>query len=136
MDYRKVTTNDADALAELETELFANNFNEYTIANEIKAGWGFVATEKEEIAGYALLRRAGHITELSRLGVCLKHRREGIGQQLLQLSLLDSPDLVLTVLKSNKAAIELYTKHGLRIVGEVEESWVMRTQPAATYLRQ
>jgi len=66
----------------------------------------------------------------------LKHRREGIGQQLLQLSLLDSPDLVLTVLKSNKAAIELYTKHGLRIVGEVEESWVMRTQPAATYLRQ
>lgn len=129
---RRVTQNDADVLALLDSQLFPDNcFNETTLANEIKLGLGWVIEQNNEVVAYALVRDDGHVLDLLRLGVRVDYQRQGLGKMLLS-ALLEYPRrLMLTVRSENTNALRLYHSHGFKIVGRLRDElgWMMLREP-------
>lgn len=71
------------------------------------------------IHGYVMVRPDAQLSEVMRIGVIPAHRRTGLASRLLTAALkqIVSDGVVLTVRKSNSAAIQLYLKHDFKLVG-------------------
>lgn len=66
------------------------------------------------------------MSDLTRLGVREGHRGKGIGSALLNAVKLTHPgQVMLLVRKTNKPALEMYSKAGFVIAGTQEMSWLM-----------
>lgn len=123
---RKALPEDVDELASLEGELFPDNcFNERTMSNELKVSRCWVEERGERIIGYVLVRVDDGMADILRLGVLPGHHRQGVATRLLTVALREAPATMLTVRKYNDPALSLYFGFGFRIMGELEESWVM-----------
>jgi len=134
---REAQPADAAIIAELESELFPDNWmSESTVLNELERGPVFVAaTPKGELLGYAITHWRNRVLDLLRLGVSSTYRRRGLGAALLARVLRVPHSLcVLTVRRDNIAAITLYKRNGFRLHGTTPESLVLvRTSPPPTH---
>lgn len=125
---RNATQADAGDIAVLDAELFpANCFNERTIAREIGAGSALVAHDGGLLTGYVLVRWDWELADITRIGVRASYQRRGLGQRLLSRVVSTTQlDLVLCVEKSNSGAMKLYHEYDFKIVGQLNQHWVMR----------
>jgi len=121
-----------EQLEELENELFENSLNGTTLGNEMRSGARLWVAGAHCIEGYMLLRVAGGLCDILRLGVRPAYQSHGIGYALLKEAMVTFPDLMLSVKKSNLGAVKLYKRHGFHIVGDLGESWAMRTTSSAS----
>lgn len=104
-----------------------NCFNETTIANEIRLGFGWVIELAGDVVAYALVRDDGYVLDLTRLGVRADCRGMGFGSMLLDRLLARHRDTMLTVRSTNAVALRLYRGRGFQIVGRLYDgaNWVM-----------
>jgi ribosomal-protein-alanine N-acetyltransferase len=88
----------------------------------LSGGFGWLAVEDEEPAGFILVRDLGNECEVLSLGVTPLWRRRGIAQELLRTAINEGvqrnlPSMVLEVAVDNDAAIDLYRAAGFVTVG-------------------
>lgn len=114
---RRAQEGDAEAIAELDAELFPNIcWNENSIRREIRLGWALVATNsKDRVIGFLLVRMTGAMADVIRVGVSKKHQGKGHGRAMLREAIdkLSGP-MMLTVKKDNLAAKKLYMSEGFK----------------------
>ncbi len=88
----------------------------------LSGGFGWLAFEDEEPAGFILVRDLGDECEVLSLGVAPLWRRRGVAQELLRTAMSEAarrnlPSMVLEVAVDNDPAIELYRAAGFVAVG-------------------
>jgi [ribosomal protein S18]-alanine N-acetyltransferase len=88
----------------------------------LSGGFGWLAFEDDEPAGFILVRDLGNECEVLSLGVAPRWRRRGIARDLLQSAMAeaaqrDLPSIVLEVAVDNDAANDLYAAAGFTAVG-------------------
>lgn len=111
-------------VAELEGLCFADPWSEKSIASELEnplAKW-LVALDGERVVGYVGSQTVMDETDMMNLAVHADHRRQGIGESLIQALVIllkenGSRQLTLEVRSSNHAARELYGKMGFTQAG-------------------
>lgn len=122
---RLVAQGDVPHLVELEALLFPDTcWNERTLSDTLEDGFGWLTENDREVTGYAIVKPAGDLLDLLRLGVRPTYQRMGLGNKLIKRALGQKP-AVLTV-QSGNPAIHLYRTHGFKAVGMIEGAWVMR----------
>lgn len=132
---RQASFEDVDLIAGLEMLLFPDNcINEHSVSIELEAGFGYVVGEGQ---GYTLVRPDGNIWDIIRLGVHPNHQRMGHAQELLQrvIELADhqGKSLILTVQKTNLAALHIYKKHGFEPIASMPQyEAIVMTRPTPT----
>jgi len=115
----------AEALAILHGACFPDDPWEAGALTRIMAlsgGFGWLAWEGQEPAGFILVRDLGNECEILSLGVAPRWRRRGIAQALLQTAIAEAarrglPSVVLEVAIDNDAAGDLYAAAGFIAVG-------------------
>lgn len=121
MNLRRATLSDAVAIAALEQQVFGQEaWSGSSLVAELSGHDRFavVATENEEVTGYAITLRAADVVDLLRLGVSPGHRRRGLATALLAAAVAraraDGADrLLLEVGARNYAALAFYAREGL-----------------------
>jgi ribosomal-protein-alanine N-acetyltransferase len=88
----------------------------------LSGGFGWLAWEEDDPAGFVLVRDLGNECEILSFGVTPRWRRRGVGQTLLQTAIEETarrglPSIVLEVAIDNDPAIELYNAAGFAVVG-------------------
>lgn len=88
----------------------------------LSGGFGWLAWEEEEPAGFILVRDLGNECEILSLGVVPRSRRRGVAHDLLQTAIAEAsrrrlPSMVLEVAVDNDAASDLYAALGFTVVG-------------------
>jgi ribosomal-protein-alanine N-acetyltransferase len=88
----------------------------------LSGGFGWLAWEDEEPAGFILVRDLGNECEVLSLGVAPHWRRRGIARELLAATIAEArrrglPSLVLEVAVDNDPASDLYSTIGFVAVG-------------------
>ncbi|HML11323.1 MAG TPA: N-acetyltransferase [Stellaceae bacterium] len=88
----------------------------------LSGGFGWLAFEDDEPAGFILVRDLGNECEVLSLGVAPRWRRRGIAQDLLQTATAEATrrdlrSVVLEVAVDNGAANDLYAGAGFTAVG-------------------
>lgn len=88
----------------------------------LSGGFGWMAFEDAEPAGFILVRDLGNECEVLSLGVAPRWRRRGTAQVLLRKAMDEAvrrnlPSVVLEVAVDNDPAIELYRGAGFAAVG-------------------
>lgn len=124
MIIRKMTLQDASAIADLEKLCFSDPWSEKSIASEVNNPLSFwlVAEDQGEIVGYVGSQSVLDAADMMNLAVSPKCRRRGIGkalvdgltQHLIQNNVIA---LLLEVRASNSPAIALYENLGFVQVG-------------------
>jgi ribosomal-protein-alanine N-acetyltransferase len=114
-----------EALAILHRECFPDDPWEAGALARIMAlsgGFGWLAWENEDPAGFVLVRDLGNECEILSLGVAPRWRRRGLARALLATTVAEArhrslPSVVLEVAIDNDAARDLYTAAGFVAVG-------------------
>jgi [ribosomal protein S18]-alanine N-acetyltransferase len=114
-----------EALAVLHRACFPDDPWEAGALSRIMAlsgGFGWLAWEEDEPAGFILIRDLGNECEILSFGVTPRWRRLGVGKTLLQTAIDEAghrrlPSIVLEVAVDNDPAIELYNAVGFGVVG-------------------
>lgn len=114
-----------EALAILHRACFPDDPWEAPALGRIMAlsgGFGWLAWEEEEPAGFILVRDLGNECEVLSLGVAPRWRRRGVAQELMRRAVAEAgrrglPSVVLEVAVDNDAASDLYTALGFATVG-------------------
>lgn len=88
----------------------------------LAGGFGWLAWEGPEPVGFILVRDLGNECEVLSLGVVPRHRRTGVGRELLATAIAEArrrelPSVVLEVAVDNEAAGNLYAEAGFTAVG-------------------
>ena len=88
----------------------------------LSGGFGWLAFEEEEPAGFILVRDLGNECEVLSLGTAPRWRRRGIAQDLLRTAVEEAtrrnlPSVVLEVAVDNESANDLYRAAGFVAVG-------------------
>ena len=124
MIIRKMTLQDAPAIADLEKLCFSDPWSEKSIASEVNnpLSYWLVAEENGEIAGYVGSQSVLDAADMMNLAVNPDYRCKGIGKALvdaLTQHLMENNviALLLEVRVSNSPAIALYEKLGFVQVG-------------------
>lgn len=119
---------DADELAKLESELFEVHLTAGGIAEEIRAGFGWLIEDDEDLKSYILVRDDRYILDITRFGTRTAYQGQGHGSRLLQHVLRTKRPIMLTVDTENMVGLRMYLKHGFEIVGRLahDQSWVLR----------
>jgi [ribosomal protein S18]-alanine N-acetyltransferase len=114
-----------EALAILHRECFPDDPWEAGALARIMAlsgGFGWLAWEDQDPAGFILVRDLGNECEILSLGVAPRWRRRGLAQALLATTVAEAtprrlPSVVLEVAIDNDAARDLYAAAGFVAVG-------------------
>ena len=124
MRIRKMERKDASQIAELEKRCFSDPWSEKSIASETDnpLSYWLVAEDHGEILGYIGSQSVLDAADVMNLAVSPEHRRQGIGEKLIQaltgyLQENGVIALLLEVRVSNTDAIRLYEKLGFMQVG-------------------
>jgi len=80
----------------------------------------FTETYHNKILGFALCRllKRTNVISIDKIGVDIKHRKQGIGTTLISRIKDLGYDIKLDVVAENTTAIEFYKKHGFSIIAE------------------
>lgn len=113
-----------DAIAALEKQCFSDPWSRTSVALELENEWSLwlAAEEDGALAGYVGSQMVPPEADMMNLAVAPAHRREGIGQRLLdalcaELRVRKITSLALEVRVSNAAARTLYEKNGFTLAG-------------------
>ncbi len=124
MVIRKMTLQDAPAIAQLEIACFSDPWSEKSIASETEnpLSYWLVAEDNGTIAGYVGSQSVLDAADMMNLAVAPAYRRKGVGQNLVNALVEHLQDkqviaLLLEVRVSNEPAIALYEKMGFEQVG-------------------
>ena len=124
MEIVKMTMEHAPQVAELEAVCFSDPWSLNSISSEVTNALSYwlVALDGERVAGYIGSQSVLGEADMMNLAVSPDHRRQGIGQQLVERLICDLKErgtriLVLEVRASNERAINLYQKLGFVQVG-------------------
>lgn len=124
MIIRKMTLQDAPAIADLEKLCFSDPWSEKSIASEVNnpLSYWLVAEDTGEIAGYVGSQSVLDAADMMNLAVNPDYRRKGIGMALVDALIHHLMEnnviaLLLEVRVSNLPAIALYEKLGFVQVG-------------------
>lgn len=135
--FKKAEPSDIQEIVDIDYELFPlNNFNERTLGQHVVHDICYLIHVDGDLAAYAVVGNTDSpMLDILRLGVKEPYRKAGLASVLLDNVVRLDKDVMLTVLKNNTPAINLYKKHGFEIIGVMpqHESWVMRRlihQPA------
>jgi ribosomal-protein-alanine N-acetyltransferase len=115
----------SEALAVLHRACFPDDPWEAPALARIMAlsgGFGWLAWEEDEPAGFILVRDLGNECEILSFGVTPRWRRRGIAHELLRTAIDEAlrrslPSLVLEVAIDNDPARELYLAAGFTVIG-------------------
>lgn len=115
----------AEALAILHRSCFPDDAWEAGALARIMAlsgGFGWLAWEEDEPAGFILVRDLGNECEILSFGVAPRWRRRGIARALLRTAIDEAarrglPSVVLEVAVDNDSARDLYVDAGFTAVG-------------------
>ncbi len=116
MRLRPATSEDAPALAALETELFGvDAWSEPAVLSEVEGAGrhAVVAVDGDQLLGYAVIMGSGDVVDLQRIAVFPDRQRQGIARTLLDEALARAAAggahrVLLEVSASNAAALALY----------------------------
>lgn len=129
-EFKKATVDDLDDLVAIDYELFpSNNFNERTLGQHVLHDFCYLIHVNGKLAAYAMVGNTDTcMLDILRLGVREQYRKSGLATVLLDNVIRHGKNVMLTVLKNNTPAINLYKKHGFEIIGVMPQhkSWVMR----------
>lgn len=121
---REATPNDVSQIEEIEKSSFSTPWSEKWLTDEINKPDDFflVASDGDNILGYAVVGKLGAEAELYNIAVDNAHRCRGIGNALMErlkkeVSKGGVEKVFLEVRETNVAAISLYEKHGFKSVG-------------------
>lgn len=120
---RPMRRGDADAVFEIEQASYPYPWSKGIFFDCLRIGYCCRVAEFDGgIAGYAILSAAVGEAHLLNLCVASDHRRNGLGQLLLDGVLVDASRLqagrvFLEVRPSNKPAIKLYRQNDFRVIG-------------------
>ena len=108
---------DAEAIEDLELQLFDNALNAYSIRRELANGLGIVCRGRTTLCGYALIRLEEDLADLTRLAVAPAEQGRGIGKLLLTtaLRMIGTRSMMLTVKQNNEPALHLYKSMGFQV---------------------
>src|SRR5262245_6976760 len=113
IEIRKLTESDLPEVLEIERRSFPAPWSTEHFARERSKTWGIwlVAVIGDELVGYLFCSPYEQIWHLEKFAVSPKHRRRGVGTQLMGRLLSDAVavlPLTLNVEASNHGAIEFY----------------------------
>ena len=122
---RRVQETDAEAISELDYELFPHIcWNENSARREIKLGWGLVTTNaKNKVIGFLMIRLDGKMADVIRVGVSPKYQSKGHGRAMLRQAIeeFSGGPMMLTVRRANEAAKKLYLSEGFVPTSAVDD---------------
>ena len=125
MKIRRMTSNDVDAVAEMDKRCFSIPWSRQAFADEMENEIAvyFVAKEDSKVAGYCGFWQVADEGDITNIAVLPECRKQGIGSRLLQTMIAEAERLELVMLtlevrKSNEPAKHLYAKHGFEPIGE------------------
>lgn len=117
---------DADAVLELERELFPDPWSYEQLLSELayvpETRWYAVAEAGEDIVGYAGLRAVPPEAEINTVAVAPVAQGTGLGSRLVEAMLDEAgrrgcTQVFLEVREDNLAAQRLYSRHGFERIG-------------------
>ena len=118
-EIKRLSEENAAAVAEIEKLCFSHPWSEATVCSEIKSGFSdfFGAFEEEKLAGYIGGRTIAGETEIFNVAVSPEFRRKGIAKALIEKFIetvreKETQVIFLEVRTSNLSAISLYEKSG------------------------
>ena len=124
MVIRKMTLQDAPAIAQLEIACFSDPWSVKSIASEVEnpLSYWLVADDNGTIAGYVGSQSVLDAADMMNLAVAPAYRRKGVAQALVNALVehLQSKQVIALLLEvrvSNEPAIALYEKMGFEQVG-------------------
>lgn len=123
-EIKRLSEENAAAVAEIEKLCFSHPWSEATVSSEIKSGFSdfFGAFEEEKLAGYIGGRTIAGETEIFNVAVSPEFRRKGIAKALIGKFIetvreKETQVIFLEVRTSNLSAISLYEKSGFVFCG-------------------
>ena len=123
-EIKRLSEENAAAVAEIEKLCFSHPWSEATVCSEIKSGFSdfFGAFEEEKLAGYIGGRTIAGETEIFNVAVSPEFRRKGIAKALIEKFIetvreKETQVIFLEVRTSNLSAISLYEKSGFVFCG-------------------
>ena len=135
---RDALEEDIARILEIERTSFSLPWTHGSLLSEIYNEDSFfaVALEKDRITGFVILRCAADEGELLQIAVDEKARRKGVASTLMDEALAwgrqnGVASIYLEVRKSNKAAIELYSKYGFASEGDRKNYYAGPVEDAA-----
>jgi ribosomal-protein-alanine N-acetyltransferase len=125
VDVRDATRADLPQVVAIERVSFGDAWSGAMFASHVASSDGdvfLVATEGDEVAGYAITRLVGHESELLNIAVDPAGRRRGVGALLLDAAMdrcrsSGGSEMWLEVRASNAAARTLYETRGFAAIG-------------------
>ena len=124
MIIRKAKIEDIPAIVGMEARCFSCPWSEKSFLSELDCADGYFAAAEQngEICGFCVARWFGDEGEVFNVCVAPEHRREGIGDALINNALEKAGKsgvkrIFLEVRQSNGAARALYLKHGFQVCG-------------------
>ena len=121
---KRLSEENAAAVAEIEKICFSHPWSEKTVASEMKSGFAdfFGAFSEDKLAGYIGGRTIAGETEIFNVAVSPEFRRNGIAGSLIEKFIeavreKETNVIFLEVRASNLAAIGLYEKKGFVFCG-------------------
>ncbi len=131
---------DLEEIMGIEREAFSNPWSPGAFLSELKNPFSraLVWEEEGKAKGYIIWRSVLGEVHIINLAVAKDSRRRGIASRLLQRCIKSEAQasyFVLEVRKSNRAAIELYRKHGFRVVAEIKDYYSFPKEDALVMAR-
>jgi ribosomal-protein-alanine N-acetyltransferase len=118
-EIKRISENDIDAVAVLESEIFSDSWSAKSIKEtyDNKSALILGAYQDEELIGYVIFYYVLDEGEIARIAVSPSHRRQGVAEQIFA-GLLEFCEennierILLDVRISNEPAISFYRKSG------------------------
>jgi ribosomal-protein-alanine acetyltransferase len=120
---RAMRSGDLRDVVRIESDSFSDPWPRTFFESELSVPGvrGYVATDRDRIVGFTMVRAFEDVAEIINVAVRKKHRHRGVAKSLLRhvLSVLkrgDVREVFLEVRESNEDAIRLYTSFGFEHV--------------------
>ena len=137
---REMALGDIPGVLEVEASAFSVPWSEEAFSLELEnpGALYLVVEEDGEILGYGGLHRVLDIGDITNIAVGERHRRQGLGGQILEQLILVALANGLTVLQlevrvGNTSAIHLYEGYGFALVGRRPSYYTHPIEDALLY---
>ena len=137
INIREANEKDIDAMEAIETASFSVPWSRQAFEESFENRYTkmFVAEDGDQVVGYSVIGLIVPDAEILNVAVDQEYRRQGIGEMLFDTLIAlgdkeDVSDFFLEVRESNEAAIELYRKKGMEVIGRRKDYYQMPVEDA------